>query len=85
VRQGVTTEILGEAPSAGPVKGKAVLDLSEYGLKVDWQTLGEYFARLQKGGISVNVGSYVGATQVRSCILGLESHEPSAEELADMK
>ena len=76
VRQGVTTEILGEAPSAGPIKGKATLDLIQYGLEVDWRTLGEYFARLQKGGISVNVGSYVGATQVRTCVLGLESRDP---------
>lgn len=85
VRQGVTTEILGEAPSAGPIKGKAQLDLSEYQLQVDWQTLGEYLARLEKGGISVNVGSYVGATQVRTCVLGLESRAPSQEELDQMK
>jgi N-acyl-D-aspartate/D-glutamate deacylase len=85
VRQGVTTEILGEAPSAGPIKGKATLDLSQYGLEVDWGTLGEYFARLQKGGISVNVGSYVGATQVRTCVLGLDSREPTVAELEEMK
>ena len=85
VRQGVTTEILGEAPSAGPIKGKATLDLSQYGLEVKWRTLGEYFARLQKGGISVNVGSYVGATQVRTCVLGLESREPTVAEQEEMK
>ena len=85
VRQGVTTEILGEAPSAGPIKGKATLDLSQYGLEVNWRTLGEYFARLQKGGISVNVGSYVGATQVRACVLGLESREPTVAELEEMR
>jgi len=85
VRQGVTTEILGEAPSAGPIKGKAMLDLSQYGLEVSWRTLGEYFARLQKGGISVNVGSYVGATQVRTCVLGLESREPTVAEREEMK
>ena len=85
VRQGVTTEILGEAPSAGPIKGKATLDLSQYGLEVNWRTLGEYFERLQKGGISINVGSYVGATQVRTCVLGLESREPTVAELEEMK
>ena len=85
VRQGVTTEILGEAPSAGPIKGRATLDLSQYGLEVDWGTLGEYLARLQKGGISINVGSYVGATQVRNCVLGLDSREPTVAELEEMK
>src|SRR3989442_9262394 len=85
IRQGMTTEILGEAPSAGPLKGKVTLDLSEYNLKADWTTLREYFARLQRSGISVNVGSYVGATQVRRCVLGDESREPSPEELDEMK
>jgi N-acyl-D-amino-acid deacylase len=85
VRQGVTTEILGEAPSAGPVLGKATLDLSEFGLQVDWKTLGEYFGRLKRGGVSVNVGSFVGATQVRRCVLGEESRESTDAELDQMK
>jgi N-acyl-D-amino-acid deacylase len=85
IRQGVTTEVLGEAHSAGPLQGKARLDLSEYGLHADWKTLGEYFARLQKSGISVNVASYVGATQIRSCVLGDESRAPTPEETDQMK
>jgi N-acyl-D-aspartate/D-glutamate deacylase len=85
VRQGVTTEVLGEAHSAGPLQGKAKLDLSDLGLQADWRTLGEYFARLQKGGISVNVASYVGATQIRSCVLGDESRDPTPEETEQMK
>jgi len=85
IRQGVTTEILGEAHSAGPLKGKAKKDLSEYGLQADWKTLGEYFTRLQKSGMSVNVASYVGATQIRSCVLGDESRAPTAAETEEMK
>ena len=85
IRQGVTTEVLGEAPSAGPLKGKATKDLSQYGLKADWKTLGEYFARLQKSGMSVNVASYVGATQIRSCVLGDQSRAPTAAETEEMK
>ena len=85
IRQGVTTEVLGEATSAGPVKGKASKDVGEYNLQADWKTLGEYFQRLEKGGISVNIASYVGATQVRSCVLGDESREPTPDELAQMK
>jgi N-acyl-D-amino-acid deacylase len=85
IRQGVTTEVLGEAPSAGPLKGKARKDLSQYGLQADWKTLGEYFTRLQKGGMSVNVASYVGATQIRSCVLGDESRAPTAAETEEMK
>ncbi|HEU0005252.1 MAG TPA: D-aminoacylase [Terriglobia bacterium] len=85
IRQGVTTEVLGEAPSAGPLKGKARKDLSQYGLQADWKTLGEYFDRLQKGGMSVNVASYVGATQIRSCVLGDESRAPTAAEVEEMR
>ncbi len=84
VRQGVTTEILGEADSAGPITGKAPR-VAPYGLNVDWSTLGEYFSRLERQGVSVNVGSFVGATQVRRCVLGEESREPTREEMDEMK
>ena len=50
IRQGVTTEILGEAASAGPILGPAVADFDngtapltqKDGLQRDWTTLGEY-------------------------------------------
>jgi N-acyl-D-aspartate/D-glutamate deacylase len=85
IRQGVTTEVLGEATSAGPVQGKASKDTGEYNIQADWETLGGYFRRLEKSGISVNVASYVGATQVRSCVLGDESRPATSDELAKMK
>ncbi len=86
IRQGVTTEINGEQGSAGPIKGKARLDLSRYGLDVDWSTLGEYFERLEAGGTSVNVGTYVGASLIRSCVLGEEeTREPTADETREMQ
>jgi N-acyl-D-amino-acid deacylase len=84
VRQGVTTEILGESDSAGPIQGKATRS-APYGLQVDWRTLGEYFKRLESSGVSVNVGSFVGATQVRRCVLGEESREPTRAEMDEMK
>ena len=84
VRQGVTTEILGESDSAGPIQGKAKRS-APYGLQVDWKTLGEYFKRLESNGVSVNVGSFVGATQVRRCVLGEESRTPAPAEMDEMK
>src|SRR5262249_48866858 len=52
IRQGVTTEILGEAASAGPILGAAAdpidKELAAMGLKRNWSTLGEYFATVQK-------------------------------------
>lgn len=89
IRQGVTTEILGEASSAAPVLGPAALDfersLEPMGLKGDWTTYAEYFARFKRQGISVNIASYVGSGQVRECVLGNVNRAPSAEEMERMK
>jgi N-acyl-D-aspartate/D-glutamate deacylase len=93
IRQGVTTEILGEANSAGPVLGPAIdifnkssAPLSQKGgIKRDWTTLGEYFARLQRSGISDNVASYVGSGQVWECVIGNVNRRPTAEEMEKMK
>jgi dihydroorotase/N-acyl-D-amino-acid deacylase len=89
VRQGVTTEILGEAESAGPVEGPAVPEfdrsLRPLGLQRDWTTLGEYFARVERQGISVNIASYVGSGQVRMDVMGNVNRAPTPEELEKMK
>ena len=89
IRQGVTTEILGESSSAGPVLGPVATEFDRYlqplGLQRDWTTLGEYFARVERQGISVNIASYVGSGQVRDCVLGNVNRAPTAEELEKMK
>jgi N-acyl-D-aspartate/D-glutamate deacylase len=89
IRQGVTTEILGESDSAGPVLPPDAADfdqsLEPMGLKRDWTTLGEYFARLQRQGISVNIASYVGSGQVWQDVLGNVNRRPTAEEMEKMK
>src|SRR5205085_7137569 len=56
IRQGVTTEVIGEGRSAGPLKGK--LSPRKYdvrGQPVSWTTLGGYFETLEKAGVSVNI------------------------------
>ena len=88
IRQGVTTEILGEATSAGPLP----LDSNEeprqesaiYGVKFNWQTLGEYLERLQASGISVNAGSYVGSMTVRRCVMGETNRKATQDEIEQM-
>src|SRR5437763_2690652 len=58
VRQGVTTEVLGEGQSAGPYKGKLKAHrATTRGKEISWTTLGGYFDALEKAGISVNVAS----------------------------
>jgi N-acyl-D-amino-acid deacylase len=89
IRQGVTTEILGEAESAGPVLGAAAdpLDkqLATYGIKRNWSTLGEYFETVQKHGTAVNIASYVGAGQVRLDVMGNVNRVPTPAEMSQME
>jgi N-acyl-D-amino-acid deacylase len=89
IRQGVTTEILGEHWSAGPVLGPAIpdvdKDLASLGLQRTWSTLGEYFATLLKHGTAVNIASYVGSGQVRLDVMGNVDRPPTAAELEQMK
>jgi N-acyl-D-aspartate/D-glutamate deacylase len=93
IRQGVTTEILGEANSAGPVIGPAIeafdrstAPLSQKGgIKRDWTTLGEYFARVEHDRTSLNVASYVGSGQVWECVLGNVNRRPTPDEMNKMR
>jgi N-acyl-D-amino-acid deacylase len=89
IYQGITTEITGEGNSAAPMTGQARVEaaqtLEHYGLKADWQTLGEYFARLERQGIGINLASYVGATSVREVVIGAENRAPTPAELVRMR
>jgi N-acyl-D-aspartate/D-glutamate deacylase len=89
IRQGVTTEVIGETESVGPMIGLAVdvrkNALTPLGLKLDWQDFAGYFSRLEKQGISVNVLSFVGAGQLRTAVVGLENRPPSSAEIERMK
>jgi N-acyl-D-amino-acid deacylase len=87
--QGITTEITGEGASVAP-HDKLTLaslqpELDRYNLKVDWATLGEYFARLEKAGTPLNIGTYVGAAQVREAVIGDDDRAPTPDELEKMK
>jgi N-acyl-D-amino-acid deacylase len=89
IYQGITTEITGEGNSAGPMIGHARVEAAEtlehYGLKADWQTLGDYFARLERSGLGINLASYVGATTVREAVIGAADRAPTAAELVRMR
>lgn len=87
--QGITTEITGEGGSIAPVTKKMLaadrVGFARYGVKPDWTTFREYFARLEKQGIGINLASYVGATQVRRVVIGDEDRAPNAAELEQME
>ena len=87
--QGITSEITGEGQSVGPQDALTLPELQSgldrYHLKVDWTTLDGYFNRLEKTGTPLNIGTYVGAAQVREAVLGDVDRAPTPEELAKME
>ena len=89
VMMGVTTEITGEGESIAPINERQIKEqegfLRRYNLTVDWRTLDGYFKRLEKQGTGVNLGTFVGATQVREYVIGYEDRRPTALELEQMK
>lgn len=87
--QGITTEITGEgnsiAPVNPPIKTADKTSYKHYGITPDWTTFRQYFARLEKQGMGINLASYVGATQVRRMVLGDVNRPPSPAELDRMR
>jgi N-acyl-D-amino-acid deacylase len=89
IYQGITTEITGEGGSIAPLNDAIIqADKTSYEhLKItpDWRTLREYFTRLEKQGMGINLASYVGATQVRRVVLGDADVQPTAAQIEQMK
>jgi dihydroorotase/N-acyl-D-amino-acid deacylase len=89
IYQGITTEVTGEGNSIAPVdaairKGDRA-SYAQYGVTQDWTTFREYFNRLEKQGMGINVADYVGATSIRRIVLGNENRAPTPAELDKMK
>jgi N-acyl-D-aspartate/D-glutamate deacylase len=57
----------------------------EGGTPVQADRVAEYFATLEKNGISINFGSYFSETQARTAVIGNTSREPTADELVKMQ
>jgi N-acyl-D-amino-acid deacylase len=89
VRQGVTTQIMGEGWSMGPLsdemKRRTKEDQGDLKFDVEWTTLAEYLKYLEKRGVSQNVASFIGATTIRMHAIGLEDKKPTAEQLESMR
>jgi N-acyl-D-amino-acid deacylase len=89
IRQGVTTEIMGEGESMGPVNDR----IREHMLRgqkdihydITWKTLAGYLRYLQKRGISCNVASFIGATTIREYVIGFEDKAPTPKQLDEMR
>lgn len=76
IRQGVTTEVIGESGSVAPQQRSEA---------ARWSDFTGYFAAIEKRGISVNLLSYVGLGQVRQFVMGEADRRPSDAEMTAMK
>jgi dihydroorotase/N-acyl-D-amino-acid deacylase len=89
IYQGITTEITGEGGSVAPANdAMRAADRAGYAhlhLTPDWGTLREYFVRLEKQGMGINLATYVGATSVRRMVLGDADVQPTPAQLDQMK
>ncbi len=88
IYQGITTEITGEGNSAAPLNEQIIAndgDFAHFRITPDWRTLRQYFARLERQGIGINLASYVGATSARRMVLGDADVQPSPEQLTAMR
>jgi len=89
IYQGITTEITGEGGSAAPltdaIRAAGRAGFEHYKIDASWSTFREFFARLEKQGMGINLASYVGATQVRRAVIGDGDRAPTPAELERMK
>ena len=89
IYQGITTEITGEGESIAPLSD-AILRADQeqydhYHIHADWRTFREYFSRLEKQRIGINIASYVGATRVRRMVIDDNDAQPTPAQLEQMK
>src|SRR5881227_2464558 len=89
IRQGVTTEIMGEGESMGPVNDRVrehmLREQSDIKYEIKWNTLAEYLRYLETRGVSCNVASFIGATTIRENVIGFEDKPPTPEQLEQMR
>ncbi|PYJ92363.1 MAG: aminoacylase [Verrucomicrobia bacterium] len=89
IRQGVTTEIMGEGESMGPVNDRVrehmLREQSDIKYEIKWNTLAEYLHYLETRGISCNVASFIGAATLREYVIGFEDKAPTRQQLDQMR
>jgi len=87
LRQGITTEIIGEggSPAYWTTDTADVEALAPFGVAFDWTDADGYFNRLRERGTTINLGTFVPATTVRRTVIGMDNRPPTAAELTRME
>ncbi len=85
IRQGVTTEILGEGRSPGPfVNRLAPRKVTVDGDKLELRRLSDYFSAIERAKTSTNIASYVGIGNVWESVMGKSFDRPTEAQLQRM-
>jgi len=77
IRQGVTTEVIGESDSVAPRKQPSETR--------PWTDFTGYFAAIEKNGISPNLLSYIGTGTVRELVIGEEDKKATPKDITAMQ
>ena len=89
IRQGITTELAGEGRSIAPMSPGLVAEFEErlkrYELRVDWTDLAGYWKRFRAARPAINLGTIVGAAQVRALVMGFGEGPPTPMQLLRMQ
>jgi N-acyl-D-amino-acid deacylase len=92
IRQGVTTEVVGNCGfSPAPVASERLDDLRSFalarprGLDFRWRSMEEYFDAFDAQGVALNVIQLVGHGALRVAAMGFADREPTGPELRTMQ
>jgi N-acyl-D-amino-acid deacylase len=89
IRQGVTTEVMGEGFSMGPVNDRIrqfiLSQQTDIKFDIKWTTLAEYLRYLETRGVSCNVASFLGAATIREYVIGFENKQPTPQQMDEMR
>ena len=89
IREGITTEIMGEGESMGPLndrmKTRMLEQQRDIKFEIKWNTLAEYLTYMERRGVAPNIASFLGATTIREYVIGLEDKTPTPEQLEEMR
>lgn len=77
IRQGVTTEVIGESGSVAPRKAASQT--------ATWTDFNGYFAAIEKSGIAPNLISYIGTGTVRELVIGEADKKATAADITAMQ
>ncbi len=87
--QGVTSEITGEVSSVVPVsdatKAERGPEIQPWDVEIDWEDLDGYFARLERQGTAINLGTWVGLSTLRVWGVGGEDRPSTPAEMDAMR